>query len=469
MTRGSATSESGTAVVPAVGGASAAAERLEREARSLLAEALDQGATLHEPGQRERYRSLLERALEQAGLALAAAEETRGASENGGVESERAPIHATVTAARATLATASAAKAQDALHGAGQLSLSAQRAPTSEACDDGWRRVEAIVRGAEASARIAATSAAALEHDEPKSAVARRALAAAHQAGAAARAARRIFEDRNHAYTFHADSRFSFGEGWYLAAAAVLAGVAVQIEPGKDQTAQAEKFLLDAGLGSKLRPYRSRPRAMKHVTAIVGRAFRADPALAQRTLRAAFLGEAPIPSTVADWLDQRLRSLRAGDAAGKKVLLWIRDGVHHPGRNTRWSELVELVARVQGAGLVPVLTGDAIRESPVPEGAVDMILFWKDPVFRQADMRRAQLQFFEHLRLRHGLVGQVGVTTAGMDGPALMGLPTLYLTEAPNVRMREWVGAVPGYEEVVRVDGYLERISRVLEQWAGTA
>ena len=81
-------------------------------------------------------------------------------------------------------------------------------------------------------------------------------------------------------------------------------------------------------------------------------------------------------------------------------------------------------------------------------------------------MRRAQLQFFEHLRERHGLVGQLGVTTAGMDGPALMGLPTMYLTDAPNVRMREWVGAVPGYQEVVRESGYLERVSRVLSEWA---
>ena len=98
-----------------------------------------------------------------------------------------------------------------------------------------------------------------------------------------------------------------------------------------------------------------------------------------------------------------------------------------------------------------------------------MILFWKDPIFRQADMRRVELQFFEHLKERHGLVGQLGVTTAGMDGPALMGLPTMYLTDAPNVRMREWVGAVPGYEEVVRQSGYLERVTRVLSEWAGAA
>ena len=79
---------------------------------------------------------------------------------------------------------------------------------------------------------------------------------------------------------------------------------------------------------------------------------------------------------------------------------------------------------------------------------------------------RQDANFFEHLRRRHGLVGQLGVTTAGMDGPALLGLPTLYFTQEPNVRMREWVGAVPGYEEILREDGYLERVSRVLQSWA---
>ncbi len=42
-------------------------------------------------------------------------------------------------------------------------------------------------------------------------------------------------------------------------------------------------------------------------------------------------------------------------------------------------------------------------------------------------MRRAQLQLFEELKRRHRLVGQLRVTTAGMDGPALMGLATVYI------------------------------------------
>ncbi|MBV9948180.1 MAG: hypothetical protein JOZ69_15100 [Myxococcales bacterium] len=102
---------------------------------------------------------------------------------------------------------------------------------------------------------------------------------------------------------------------------------------------------------------------------------------------------------------------------------------------------------MQQAGLLPILLGDALRQGAVPAGAVDMVLFWKDPVFRGDHARRAQLQFFEHLRDARHVVGQLGVTTAGMDGPALVGMLTMYLTSVPNARMRAWVGAVPGCEK----------------------
>jgi hypothetical protein len=428
-----------------------AAHIFEGEAARSLADALAQASTLHQPGQRERHRRRLARAIDQANLVLAAAEEERGAADG-----------ATNVGARATLAKAHAAWAQDALHGARQLSLSAQRAPTREACDEGWLSVEAIVAGAEASARACAAMATALDEAAPRPAVARAARKAAVAADVAARAARRIVDERNHAYTFHTDSAFSFGEGWYLAAAAVLEGVAIQIEPDKPGTAQADRFLRDAGLASQLQPYRSRPRANKQTTDIVARAFAADPSSAQRKLRAAFLGDAPIAQSVTDWIDARFAAAR--DA--RKVLVWVRDAMHHPRRNTMFEELVALSERARCAGLVPVLIGDALREGRVPEGAIDLIHFWKDAAFQQADTRRAQLQLFEHMKNAHGVVGQLGVTTAGMDGPALMGLATIYLTDATNNRMGAWVGRVPGYREVVRGSGYLDRISALMSEWA---
>lgn len=423
------------------------AETTQREAAQRLAEALALINAARRPEHRRRHRELLGDAIDLARRALAADGDD--------------PTWSALT----TLAKAHAARAEDALHGAGQLSLGAQRAPTPAACDEGWANVESIALAAERSARESVSAARAIEAGSPGSAIARAARKAAGRAEAAAGAARRILDERNHAYTFHTDPGFSFGEGWYLAAAAVLGGALIQIEPGTPATPQAERFLLDAGLGAQLRPYRSRPRANKQTTDIVARAFRADPPGAQRRLREAFLGDAPIAAAVRDWIDPRLAAHR--DHA--KVLVWVRDGAHHPGRNTEAPELVELTRRALGAGLVPVLVGDAIRDGEVSAGAIDLLLFWKDPVFRGVDGRRAQLQFFEHLRAAHGVVGQIGVTTAGMDGPALMGLPTMYLTATSNVRMREWVGAVPGYREIVRADGYLDRVAEGLSEWAAGA
>ena len=414
------------------------AQGLEREAAAALADAQELAAGLHLPGARERHRDQLARAIDRAEAALNTGEGTP----------------TTVASARSTLVRAHAARAQDARHGAGQLSRGAQRAPTREACADGWRRVEGIVAGAEASASEAARLAGEL--DDPT------ARETARAAQAAARAARRIVDERNHAYTFHADPGFSFGEGWYLAAAATLSELRVQIEPDQAQTHQAERFLREIGLGERLTPYRPRPRANKQLPEIVAQAFRADPLAAQRALRAAFLGDAPTPEPIVDWAGRSL----AGAPTSGKVLLWVRRGAYHPGRNTNDEELLELVRRSQVAGLVPILVGDAAPEAPLPSAAVDLTFFWKEPLFQGPDMRRAQLQLFEHLMQDHALVGQLGVTTAGMDGPALIGLPTLYLTDAPNLRMRAWVGAVPGYRELVRGEGYLERASAQLDDWA---
>jgi hypothetical protein len=427
-------------------------ETIGRDAAQCLDEALGHAAELHEPGQRDVHRRRLEQAIDLAERALVALDGADAA-----VAGPRARV-------LATSARAHAERAEDARHGAGQLSLSAQRAPTADACDDGWQRVVAIVEVAEASACVAATRAAELQRDAPRSSLARVARAAATKAEGAARAARRIVEDRNDAYTFHADRGFSFGEGWYVAAAGLLAGVAIQIEHARPATAQAERFLHEAGLQARLQAYRPRPRAMKQVTALVARAFEADPILARRKLRAAFLGDAPVPRSIAGWADRRL----AGVGDGKKVLLWIRDGVYHAHRNTTPTELAELTGRVAHAGLVPVWIGDAARETELPPGVVDLTRFSNDPLFGGLDGRRAQLQLFEHLAAAHGVIGQVGVTTAGMDGPALMGLPTLYLTEAPNVRMRAWVGAVPGYQEIVRDGGHLDRVCDALSAWASS-
>lgn len=408
---------------------------LARWAGSLWAEVTALQGTLHLPGVRDEYRSRLEQVIQVATRAL-----------DNGVESREAPLLHWV------LVQASGARAEDARYGAGQLSRGSQRAPTLEDCEDGWQRVEEIVCTAEEAALAAAGFARLLDTAGARE-IARRAEDAAI-------AARNIVLERNRAYTFHADPGFSFGEGWYLTAAALFAGLSIQIRPGAAQEVQARSFLCSAGLEGALRPYRSRPASPKHLTHIIAAAFRADAPGAQHTLRSAFLGDESTAAPLQSWIDGKV-----GGRPEQKVLLWVRTGDHDARRNTCFDELGQLSELVVNAGLIPIFFGDAVPAELVPPGAVNLAFCWKEPLFQGADMRRAQLHLFEELRCRHGLVGQIGVTTAGMDGPALMGLPTLYLTRERNVRLGKWVGAVPGYQEVVREPGYFEIIRTTLQQW----
>lgn len=408
---------------------------LTRKAVTLWAEAAAVQGTLHLPGVRDAYRSRLEQVV------LVATKALESAVENGDVEL----LHG-------VLLQALAARAEDARYGAGQLARGSQRAPTLEDCEDGWQRVEQIACTAEEAALAASVFAHRL--NTPK------ARALAHRAEVAAHAARDIVRERNRAYTFHADPGFSFGEGWYLTAAALFAGLSIQIRPGAAQEVQARQFLIAAGLEKSLRPYRSRPASPKHLTHIIAEAFRADAAGAQRTLREAFLGDEPPSAVLRAWIDATV-----GGRPGRKVLLWVRTGDHDVQRNTCFDELRQLCDLVVQAGLTPIFFGDNVPPELVPPGALNLTLCWKEPPFKGPEMRRAQLQLFEELRCHHGLVGQMGVTTAGMDGPALMGLPTLYLTQQRNVRLGKWVGAVPGYQEVVQEPGYFEVIRTTLQQW----
>nr|WP_320115528.1 hypothetical protein [uncultured Desulfuromonas sp.] len=406
-----------------------------QEAATLWAAAKALEGKLHLPGVRDDYRSRLEQVVVLGTRAM----------ENGVEDQE-------IDSLQWILLQAHTARAEDARYGAGQLSRGSQRAPTLADCEDGWQRVEQIVCTAEEAALVAAELARQLDTAKV--------LALADKAQVAAKNARAIVSERNRAYTFHADPGFSFGEGWYLAAAALLAGVPIQIRPGAAQEVQAKRFLLDAGLADSLRPYRPRPASPKHLTHLIAQAFRADAAGAQGILRAAFLGDELPADSLTSWIDHHV-----GGKPGRKVLLWVRTGDHDAERNTCFDELRQLAELVLKAGLTPIFFGDAVPLEVVPPNAINLTLCWKEPLFQGPDMRRAQLQLFESLRCRHGLLGQIGVTTAGMDGPALMGLPTLYLTQTPNVRLGKWVGAVPGYQEVVRAPGYFDVIHTTLHQW----
>jgi hypothetical protein len=402
---------------------------------TLLEEARALEGTLHHSGVRDGYRKLLEQGIV---LVMKALEEPRENAEH--------------TRLRKRLVDAHAALAEDARYGVGALSRSAQRAPTLRDCEDGWLKVAGIVDNAWASAREARCLANIVGGH--------RSTQLASRAERAARSAEDTLQARNKAYTFFTTPSFSFGEGWYLAAASLFDSLLIQVESGTPQEAQALQFLCDVGLRERLVPYRSRPASPKHLTDIIAATFRRDPLKAQAQLRRAFLGEQPAPVPIIEWLSENV-----GTDTKEKVLLWVRASQHDTHRNTSFIELAQLAQLLLTVGVTPVYYGDAMPSNVNLQGGIDLTLCWKTTLFQGPSMRRAQLQLFEELRQRHRLIGQIGVTTAGMDGPALMGLPTAYLTDAPNVRLGKWVGNVPGYVEVPRHSGYRDKLRGYLQNW----
>jgi hypothetical protein len=408
---------------------------VDNKGTTLLEKAGALAGTLHHPGVRDGYRKLLEQGIVLVTKALKEPRE-----------------HHERTRLRRCLVDAHAARSEDARYGAGALSRSAQRAPTLKDCEEGWLKVAAIVNNARASAIEARRLANIVGRPRSKQ--------LASRAERAARSAENTLKERNRAYTFFTLPSFSFGEGWYLAAASLLAGLSIQVKSGTPQEAQALQFLCDVGLGKRLVPYRSRPASPKHLTDIIAATFGRDPLAAQTLLRCAFLGEQPTPAPIIQWSSEKV-----GADTKEKVLLWVRSSEHDAHRNTSFNELDKLTQVVLAAGVTPVYYGDAIPSNVNLKGGIDLTLCWKTSLFQGPSMRRAQLQLFEELRRRHRLIGQIGVTTAGMDGPALMGLPTAYLTDAPNVRLGKWVGNVPGYVEILRYSDYLDKLRGYLCKW----
>jgi len=426
-------------------------EQNVRQAAALLSEALSQQLQLRRAGQSNRFRDCLAQAMAHAEAGLAGVREP-DAGWSPGQEVSR--MQELGREARWILLRAQTCRAEDARYGAGQLARGAQRAPTSEDCEDGWQRVADIVADSQIAAADAERHATGLNQS--------RASRLAGQAARSARLAQMLLEERNHAYTFHADPKFSFGEGWYVTAAATLGAIQIQVEPDQPQTLATLHFIQQAGLMASVVPYRARPRANKALPDLIARGFGVDPHAAQARVRRAFLGDEPIPEAIQHFAAHAMSQVKSG----KKVLLWVRYGAHHPLRNTSHAELVDLCHAALARGLSPVLVGDGLRGVGIPEQACDLTLFWKLPLFQGVTLRRAQLQLFEVLRAEYSVVGQMGVTTAGMDGPALIGLPTAYFTDEPNVRLGKWVGTVPEYQEIVRDEAFHERIGGVLDHWS---
>ena len=146
----------------------------------------------------------------------------------------------------------------------------------------------------------------------------------------------------------------------------------------------------------------------------------------------------------------------AGLPPAKYAFLWVKSGAmdaeksHHFTNKTAWEKLIERVRKETGR--TPVLVGQDIGLRTDPY----LGEFWNHPAYPKdvkAEGRIGQLRVFSLLATEEGYdVVNVGMRSGAIEGPALIGLPTIYLEETGNEqsqRMEKWLKTLPSYFRVI--------------------
>jgi hypothetical protein len=198
-------------------------------------------------------------------------------------------------------------------------------------------------------------------------------------------------------------------------------------------------------------------------TTVVADAFQKNPSLARETLREAWFGtsfdlqsKASTASLEAHDLENELMRWLVMDIgmppAYPYALLWVKTGAmtaekaHH---FTAPEALAQLIEGTRKIGRVPVVVGDDVGVHTQPElGA-----FWKNQRFRTiaGGGRIAQLRLLDVLNQNYDIVS-VGMRSGILEGPALIGMRTIYLEERGNQqpgRMEKLLRSIPNYMRVV--------------------
>jgi hypothetical protein len=236
--------------------------------------------------------------------------------------------------------------------------------------------------------------------------------------------------------TYNADS---FGEAYHVAAAAILdPTVSWNIKDGDvEGRERARQFFRECGLS---RTHEAGGHATK-ATGIVGREFkRRGAGEAQRILRERWLATPDEQAVITDFAKKRVSAIR-----GRKILFWNRfRGGYEPRRNTKIELLDQLATLLLKRELAPIVVSSPLQVSRDWHDLTDL---WTIPGLTGY---RAQMGFILHLQREHAVMGSIGNKSGAMDGPALLGMPTLYFEDPKSdktARMEKWLnGVVPGYE-----------------------
>lgn len=191
-------------------------------------------------------------------------------------------------------------------------------------------------------------------------------------------------------------------------------------------------------------------------TSIVGGKYEADDAAARAGVREAWTaGNGP---TVGD-LNTFLTS-KGIQRGGKYALLWVRlsaktkKGGAHAELDTSLQGVRDLKAQIIAqTGRTVIVVGDNPGKPEITNNAINLLEFWKQAPFNtlpDVEKRMAQLRLFSHMVQNGYDLVSIGMRSGAMEGPALLGVPTVYIEDEgnkQNIRMEKWLGKVPGWTQ----------------------
>jgi len=247
-------------------------------------------------------------------------------------------------------------------------------------------------------------------------------------------------------FHFVVDHEEAFGEIYHVAAAMVLETTVTATVIGQDGDERMEQalwFLREMGGKDRVKqsPTDVKGDSKHKATEIIAKSCAGE---GIEKLRDAFLGISVDSSELDELLRSQLGPRRP------RALIWSRkkkDNSSH--RDTTDGQVRQLVTLVKNLDAEPILIGDPIEEPP--SDAVNLLAFYKWPLFKRVENIALQLRMFDLLRRDRQVLAAVGMMSGGMDGPAFfIGIPTIWLARRKEAkgRMLKLEEKLPGYEFV---------------------
>jgi hypothetical protein len=191
-------------------------------------------------------------------------------------------------------------------------------------------------------------------------------------------------------------------------------------------------------------------------TSMVGEKYQANAGNARASVRDAWtLGEGPSEAEMNTFLTGK--TIQPGR---KYALLWIRlsaktkKGGAHAELDTSLQGVRDLKAEIIAqTGREVIVVGDDPHKPDIAHNAINLLEFWNEAPFNtgtKVEKRMAQLRLFSHMIENGYDLVSIGMRSGAMEGPALLGVPTVYIENEGNrqsIRMEKWLGKVPGWTQ----------------------